>query len=162
MYLWDHEMRSLRGELSKIPPAQRLALALKTMDWTLNLMGPVETTEIRNYLSKGMRQGHEDLLAGREKITLPEEMLDAYEDLDAVADEPGTSQMLMAILACSDAPEGLSGEVLYGVLSFCYEALLDREDIPVYSLEAEVENARCAEVIAFQKQRVWEAVENSG
>ncbi|MET8576116.1 hypothetical protein [Streptomyces sp. NPDC005012] len=88
-------------------------------------------------------------------------MLDAYGEVDEVADEPGTSQILSALLACSDAPGGLDGEVLYGVLSFCYEAFLDREGFPVYGLEAEMGNARCAEVIAFQKQCVLEILEHS-
>ncbi|MFJ9020744.1 hypothetical protein ACIRPU_12265 [Streptomyces sp. NPDC102259] len=89
-------------------------------------------------------------------------MLDQYEELDEIAEEYGASQMLSALLACSDTPEGLSGEVLYGVLGFCYEAVLDREDVPVCSLEAELENARCREVIAFQKQAVSEPFGNSG
>ncbi|SES04532.1 hypothetical protein SAMN04487983_10296 [Streptomyces sp. yr375] len=162
MYLWDREMRSLREELQNIQPTGRLATALKVMDWTLDVMGPIETVEIRDYLGEGLRQGHEDLREGRDKITLAEDVLDQYEELDEIAEEYGTSQMLSALLACSDAPEGLSGEVLYGVLGFCYEAVLDREDVPVYSLEAELENARCREVIEFQKQAVSEALGNSG
>ncbi|MFE7972813.1 hypothetical protein [Streptomyces shenzhenensis] len=80
--------------------------------------------------------------------------------MDEIAEEYGTSQMLSALLACGDAPEGLSGEVLYGVLAFCYEAILGREDIEVYSLEAELANARCGEVIAFQKGCVLAALGN--
>ncbi|MFF4658140.1 hypothetical protein [Streptomyces sp. NPDC001381] len=151
-------MRSVQAELQNIQPTRRLATALKVMDWTLDAMGPIETVEIREYLNEGLRLGHEDLRAGREKIVLPEEMLDQYEELDEIAEEYGTSQMLSALLACSDAPEGLSGQVLYGVLNFCYEAVLDREDIPVYSLEAELANARCREVIEFQKQAVADAL----
>ncbi|MEV1062936.1 hypothetical protein [Streptomyces sp. NPDC050263] len=92
---------------------------------------------------------------------LPADVLDQYEELDEIAEEYGTSQMLSALLACSDAPEGLSGEVLYGVLGFCYEAVLDGEDVPVYSLEAESDNAWCREAIEFQKQVVSEAFGSS-
>ncbi|MGX1617830.1 hypothetical protein ACWIF8_28480 [Micromonospora chalcea] len=50
-----------------------------------------------------------------------------------------------------DAPDGLTGEVLYGVLSF-------REEVPEWTEEAERANARRVETIAFPKTLVREAM----
>ncbi|MER7441495.1 hypothetical protein [Micromonospora avicenniae] len=148
----------MRDELQNIQPPQRLALAMAVMEWTRDAMGQIATEEVRDYLNRGMVAGREALSAGRDKIELSEETLDEYEDVLDLADEPGTSHMLSALLACADAPEGLTGEVLYGVLSFCYEGILDREELPEWTEEAERANARCVEAIAFQKGLVHEAL----
>lgn len=158
MLLWDYEMRPLRDELQSIPPAQRLALAVAVMDWTLGVMGQIETENVRNYLEEGLRAGHESVVAGRAEMLLPEGMLEAYEDVYEEADEPGTANMLSALLACVDAPGGLTGEVLYGVFSSCYEGLLLRQDLEQCTIEAERGNARCLEAIAFQKRLLVEAL----
>jgi hypothetical protein len=158
LLLWDHEMRPLRDELQNIQAPQRLALAMAVMEWARDAMGQFETEEINDYLDRGMAAGREALSTGGDKIVLSEEMLDEYQDVLDVAGDPGTSHMLSALLACADAPEGLTGEVLYGVLSFCYEGLLDREELPEWTVEAERANARCVETIAFQKRLVHEAL----
>jgi hypothetical protein len=158
MLLWDYEMKPLRDELPTIPPARRLALAVSVLDWSLNAMGKIEDAEVRSYLAEGLRIGHESVRAGRDQMVFPEDMLEAYEDVYDSADEPGTAHLMSALLACADAPEGLTGEVLYGVFSFCYEGLLDREGLPTWTVEAERENARCLETIAYQKRIVGEAL----
>ncbi|MFI6262929.1 hypothetical protein [Micromonospora sp. NPDC051006] len=158
MLLWDYEMKPLRDELPTIPPARRLAVAVSVLDWTLQAAGEIEDAEVRSYLAEGLRIGHESVRAGRDEMILPEDMLDAYEDVYDSSDEPGTAHLMSAILACVDAPEGLTGEVLYGVLSSCYEGLLDRERLPIWTVEAERENARCLETIAYQKRIVDEAL----
>ncbi|MFJ6946936.1 hypothetical protein ACISU4_20165 [Streptomyces wuyuanensis] len=152
--LWDYEMASEKDSLEGMQPNRRLALAVAAIDWTLETMGPIETDEVRTYLEEGMRAARAAVQNGSSKVELTEETLDQYESVDEVADEPGTSHMLSALLACCDIPEQLGAEELYGVLSFCYEGSLDREDVPEWSSEAERENARCLEVIAFQKDLI--------
>jgi hypothetical protein len=152
MLLWDLEMGSLKEDLREIQPAQRLSLAMRVMEWTLESIGRIEVDVVRDYIEDGMRAGREAVRARSEKITLPEEVLDAYTEVDDEAYEPGTSHMLSALLACADSPEGLTPEVLSGVLSFCYEGLLEREDLPGLSIEEERRNTKCLEVIAFQKR----------
>ncbi|MEU5722827.1 hypothetical protein ABZ783_13500 [Micromonospora sp. NPDC047738] len=148
----------MRNELQNIQPPQRLAMAMAAMEWARDAMGQIETGEISDYLFRGMAAGREAVSASGDKIGLPEEMLDEYQDVLDLADEPGTSHILSALLACADAPEGLTGEVLYGVFSFCYEGLLDREELPEWTVEAERANVRCLEAIAFQKRLVNEAL----
>ncbi|MEU5829464.1 hypothetical protein [Micromonospora tulbaghiae] len=151
-------MQPLRGELQNIQPPQRLALAMAAMEWTRNAMGRIEVEEVRDYLDRGMVAGRDAVAAGLDRIELSDDVLDEYEDVLDLAEEPGTSHLMSALLACADAPDGLTGEVLYGVLSFCYEGLLDREEVPEWTEEAERANARCVETIAFQKRLVREAM----
>ncbi|RAO12672.1 hypothetical protein [Micromonospora noduli] len=155
-------MQPLREGLQNIQPPERLALAMAVIERTCDGMGQIETKEVRDYLDRGMTAGREAVSAGRDKIELSEETLDEYEGVLDLADEPGTSHMLSALLACADAPEGLTGEVLYGVLSFCYEGLLDREELPEWTVEAERANDRCVETIAFQRRLVHEALVRGG
>lgn len=55
---------------------------------------------------RGAQAGARGSPRSRDKILLPEDVLDQYQELDQVAEEYGTSQMLSALLACSDAPKG--------------------------------------------------------
>ncbi|MFR9780777.1 hypothetical protein ACL02O_32635 [Micromonospora sp. MS34] len=158
MLLWDQEMQPLRDELQQIAPPQRLNLAMAVLERTRAAMGRIEAAEITDYLDRGLTAGREAVSAGRDKIVLSEEMLDEYGDVMDLADEPGTSHLLSALLACADAPAGLTSEVLYGVFSFCYEGLLDREGVPEWSVEAERANATCLETIAFQQRLIRQAL----
>lgn len=126
------------------------------MDWTLGEMGQLTAGPVKDYIDEGMRAAQVAVQSGAEELTLSEEMLDSWNDVDDQADEPGTTHIMSALLACSDAPEGLSGEVLFGVLCFCYEALRERFEVSVGSLEAELANPKCVEAISFQKARIAE------
>ncbi|MEV6010152.1 hypothetical protein AB0M29_25475 [Streptomyces sp. NPDC051976] len=150
-HLWDQEMQPYRHRLQNIPPSGRLALAVTVMDRTLEEMGPLQPGVVRDYLTASMRVAHADVRAGAGELTLSEDALDAWNDVDDQADESGTTHVMSAVLACADAPGGLSGEVLYGVLSFCYEAVRERFEESEGGPEA-----RCGAAIAFQKARVME------
>jgi len=155
LLLWDHEMASVRGRLGDIPAAKRFALAVSVLDWTIQTMvPPIETEQVSSYLEQGLRVCREAVQAGRVSVQLSEEMLDEYDEIDEVADEPGTSHMLSALLACCETGEELSGEQLYGVLSFCYEGSLDREGIDNWTIEKERANPRCLAVIDYQKSLI--------
>lgn len=154
MYLWSQEMEPYHNRLQSIPPSGRFALAVSVMDWTLEEMGPMQAGVVRDYITESMEAAHEAVRSGSDELTLSEEMLDSWNDVDDQADEPGTTHIMSAILACADAPERLSGEVLFGVLCFCYEALRERFETSSVGLEAERESAKCVEAISFQKARV--------
>lgn len=154
MLLWDYEMESEKAALDRMQPVRLLALAVEAIDWTVRTMGPIETEEVRDYLDRGLEAGRQAVLDGKTKVTLPEEMLDAYNDVDEAAEEPGTSHLLSALMACVDVRESVTAKTVSGVLSFCYEGSLSREDVPVWSVEAERQNARCLEVISFQKDLI--------
>ncbi|GGV47817.1 hypothetical protein GCM10010495_77010 [Kitasatospora herbaricolor] len=47
--------------------------------------------------------------SGSDDLTLSDEMLDSWNDIDDQADEPGATHMMSSLLACADAPERLSG-----------------------------------------------------
>lgn len=149
--LWDVEMPPFQADLGALTEAQRLTVSMKVLQWTRDEFGPIEVSEVRDYLDTGIRLGWDAVNAGRDKIDLPEEMLDSYLDVDDMATDFGTSQLLSALLACADAPDGLTGEVAYGALNFCYEAILIKE-IPDPSLERERQNHACVEAIRVQQE----------
>lgn len=155
MYLWTQEMRSYQGRLQSIPPAERLVIAVSVMDWALEKMGPMQPGVVRDYIGVSMRAAHECVRSGAEELALSDETLDSWNDVDDQADEPGATHFMSAILGCADVPEGLSGEVLYGVLGFCYEAVRERfEEQFGVGLGAELSSPQCSEAIEFQKSRI--------
>ncbi|MFJ8149122.1 hypothetical protein ACIQ6R_29345 [Streptomyces sp. NPDC096048] len=130
---------------------------MKVMDWTIQVIGPIEVEAVRSYINVGMEAARSAVRSGQETTPLPEETLDACTEIDDQAYEPGTSHVLSALLACADAPGGLTGEVPYDVLSYCYEGVLEREDLPLVSPEEEHRNARCIEAIDFQQRCIAQA-----
>lgn len=147
-------MQSYRDRLQSIPPSERLALAVSVMEWTLAEMGPLRPGVVSEYITSSMQTAHEAVESDAEKLTISDEMLDSWNDVDDQADEAGTTHTMSAILACADAPGGLSGEVLYGVLCFCYEALRERFEDSGVGPEAEQRSDECVEAISSQKAKI--------
>ncbi|HEX6681374.1 MAG TPA: hypothetical protein VF062_01155 [Candidatus Limnocylindrales bacterium] len=157
--LWDLEMEEVHHELQSIEPPKRLVLAMKVMEWTLAGFGEIETPEVRAFIEHAMQAGRESVAAGHDKMVLSEEFLDTYEEVQEDADEYGTAPFLMAIMGLGDADEGLSGEVLFGVLNFCYQAIVLRnEEDDMETIEDEMNSPVCTNAIAFQKASVLEAL----
>lgn len=155
MLLWDYEMSSARDALEGMSPTERLALAVSAIEWTINTMiPPIETDQVRDYLSESIDACRKSVQAGNSWVRLSEEMLDSYDEVDEIAEEPGTSHMLSAVLACCEPCEDMSTERAYGILSFCYEGALDREGVEEWTLEGERENPRCRAVIDYQKSLI--------
>ncbi|MFB7058786.1 hypothetical protein ACFCXT_37395 [Streptomyces vinaceus] len=134
---------------------------MEVLEWTFESFGSIESDDVREYIETALRIGRDGVAAHHERLELPEEMLDRFGEVDENADEPGTSNLLSAVLGCSDAPDGLTGEVLYGVLSFCYEGVLDREEIPEWTLKSEAANSKCVATIEFQKSKISEFLNHS-
>ncbi|MFK0017019.1 hypothetical protein [Streptomyces sp. NPDC091027] len=154
-------MKSFEVRLQEIPPNGRLEIAVDVLYWTFESFGSIETDDVREYIENALRIGRDGVVARHEKLELPDEMLERYGEVEENSDESGTSHLLSAILGCSDAPDGLTGEVLYGVLSFCYEGILDREEIPEWTLGSEAANAKCTATIDFQKSKISEFLNDS-
>jgi hypothetical protein len=153
--LWDYEMRAERSLLESMEPDKRLALAVSVIEWTVSTMvPPIANREVSSYLAAGLRACRGAVETGGSRGILPAELYDSYDDVEEIAEEPGTSHMLSALMACCDISDSLSTDALFGVLSYCYEGSLDRENIPVWTLDAERQNPRCAAVISFQKELI--------
>ncbi|MFG2335919.1 hypothetical protein [Streptomyces yangpuensis] len=161
MLLWDQEMEPFEARLQEIRPARRLEMAVDVLDWTFDSFGSIEADDVREYIANALRIGRDGVAAQHEKLELPADMVEGFGEVEENADESGTSHLLSAVLACSEAPDGLTGEVLYGVLSFCYEGILDREEIPEWTLESEAANGKCVATIEFQKGKISEFLNHS-
>lgn len=154
MLLWDYEMGSERERLEGVPSDRRLSLALQVLDYTIEVMGQIAAASVAAAIAQGMGGIRDAVAEGQDQVVLPEGLLDGYMEILEVIDEPGAPHILSAIMACSEAPEGLTAEVLYGIFSFCYEGTVDREMIPVVNLDSERNNVRCVEAISFQKRLI--------
>jgi hypothetical protein len=145
--------------LARLSPQQRLSVAVSSIEWTLEtLEDPIENSDIRRYLSQGIDIARQSVESGAVSATLPDSMLEQYDDVDAVADEPGTSHFLSALMTCAEADSGLDQDQLFGVLSYCYEGSLDRQGLDEWSPEIERQNQRCLDVIAYQKGLIRRAL----
>jgi hypothetical protein len=153
--LWDEEMASQREALARLTPPQRLNVAVSALKWTIEtLEQPIETDAVREFLRAGLDLAGQAVAAGQVRVVLPQRMVDEFPEVDALADEPGTSHFLEALMTCSEAESGLEGEQLFGVLSYCYEGCLDREGLHEWSPEIERGIQRCVDVIAEQKSLI--------
>ena len=158
MEFWEREMAPLKARLEPLAAAQRLALAVDAITWTLEtLPNPIENEPASDWITQVLPFCRQAVDAGAVRAVLPQDLDDAYEEVDGQAEEPGASHFLSAVLACTEGEDGLAADDLYTVLSFCYEGSLAREDVPVWTLEAEQANPRCQQVIAFQKELIYRA-----
>lgn len=154
MTLWDVEMPPYQAVLQALPGnAARLAVAVQVLQWTRDAFAHIEVPQVRDYLDEGLRLSHEAVAAGRERVDLPPALLDSFAAIDDAATDFGTPQLLSALLACADAPDGLTAEVTYGALDFCYEAILIKE-LPVPAPELERQNAACVGALRMQQEAV--------
>jgi hypothetical protein len=133
--------------------AARLAVAVQVLQGTRDAFGHIEVPQVRDYLDEGLRLSREAVAAGRERVDLPPALLDSFADVDDAATDFGTSQLLSAVLACADAPDGLTAEVTHGVLDFCYEAILIKE-LPDPTPELERRNVACVGALRMQQEAV--------
>jgi hypothetical protein len=153
--LWDREMAPDKPRLEPLTSAERLKLVVSAIDWALGtLPRPTRTESVRGWLENALSACRAAVEGGEERVTLPGELDDSYENVEEDADELGTSHFLSAITACCGAPEGMTCDVTYGILSFRYEGSFDREGIPGWTLDAERANPRCVEVIGYQKDLI--------
>lgn len=162
MLLWDLEMEPEQQLLARLSLQQRLSVAVSSIEWTLDtLEEPIANSRIRRYLSQGIEIARQSVESGAVAANLPDSMLEQYDDVDAAADEPGTSHFLSALITCAEAHKGLDPDQLFGVLSYCYEGSLDRQGLDEWSPEIERQNQRCLDVIAYQKELIRRTL-NSG
>ena len=152
MLLWDLEMVTERQLLGELTPQERLEVGVAALAWTLETLAePIETVEIRDYLARGVGVAQRSVSRRAIQAELPPEMVEQFDEIDGVADEPGTSHFLAALMACHDVDSGLDQERISGVLSYCYEGSLDREGLAEWSPDVERRNQRCLDVIQFQR-----------
>lgn len=155
MLLWDIEMAAEHDLIGYFSLQGRLEVGVSALSWTLEtLSSPIVTSPIRTYLSSGIRLAQQAVSEGATRVNFPAEMLDGFEEVNMLADESGTSHFLAALMTFQEADPGLDVEQLYGVLSYCYEGSLDREDLQVWSPGHERENQRCLQVIDYQKNLI--------
>ncbi len=157
MNLWDREINPSEPLLARLTPAQRLAMAVAALDTAVRTEPePLRDHAAAQWITGAIAAGQAAVVAGAPRITLPTDLDAAYDDLDATVSEPGVSQLMMGIISCADHDE-LEPTQVTGVLEACFEFTVQRQDPEPDTLEEQQANARCLEVIAFQKNLVAQA-----
>jgi hypothetical protein len=158
MLLWDREMASARSQIERLTPAQRYAIAVRTIEKTLASLDPPlgdssAAQLLRHYLDKSRAAVGGDY-TGRK---LPEDVVEKMSSIVGREEdaEPGVAPLILAVANCYSLPEsGMETEHLYTVLNDSYAAVVDHEELEEGTLEEELANPRCISIIAMQKELI--------
>ncbi|MBS2966073.1 hypothetical protein KGA66_23715 [Actinocrinis puniceicyclus] len=158
MNLWEQELAPYNAALEQLTAPERLSIAVSALDWTLRHLpspSPIEP-EARAWIDAAMQVCRDAAAAGAPGATLPDQLSDAYEDIDQDVEDIGTGQLLMGVSACGDF-DVLTAKSAFAILYSCYTAFQNWEGLEEASIEQEAANARCLEVIALHKQLIDQA-----
>ena len=154
MNLWEREMAPYEPALEQLAPPARLALAVQALDWSYTTMrAPIEDPEALAWLAGARTAAQAAVERGDSHVTLTPQTREEFEELDESVEEYGVAQYMTGYMACADF-ETLSTETVANVLYICYEFAAQREDPEPETIEAQQDNARCREVIAFHKDLI--------
>ncbi|MCG5214275.1 hypothetical protein [Streptosporangium sp. KLBMP 9127] len=163
MLLWDHEMASEREMLATLNPAERLALAVAAIEWTLETMSPpIQDGATLAFLERALTVCRQAVAEERGGISEQPELVEDFDDVYEGTEEPGTAHLLSAVMECCEASDGLHAEGVYNVLSYCYEGSMDREEVADLSVDAERNNRRCTSVILYQRDLIRNSLIHGG
>ncbi|WP_351229426.1 hypothetical protein [Streptomyces sp. NPDC002133] len=153
MLLWDYEMKPELPLIEAMDAVQRLSTAVEALAWSYSTMRPpVEDEATRSLIERGLVACRAALAAGSGEVEREDGFLEEVDEVYEETEEEGTAHLLSAVTDCFDSADGgLTADGLYTILSYCYEGIVDREEIDEVTPEAERSNARCVEAIRFQK-----------
>ncbi|MEV4568354.1 hypothetical protein AB0K12_31685 [Nonomuraea sp. NPDC049419] len=161
MLLWDYEMAEDRDKLAVLSSAERMAVAVEAIEWTLETMSPpIQDGATTDFLSRALTICRQAVTEGRGAVPEQPDLSRDFDDVYEGTEEPGTAHLLSAVMECCEAPDGIQAEGLYNILSYCYEGSMDREDIADLNVEAERNNSRCKSVILYQRNLIRTALAN--
>ncbi|MGH2902595.1 MAG: hypothetical protein ACRDK7_03260 [Solirubrobacteraceae bacterium] len=157
MNLWERELAPYEGALEGLSGPDRLALAIKAVEWSDTTMrDPIADPEARRWIDSALGAAREAVAAGAEHVTLSPDMVSDFQGLDESVEEYGVGQFMTGFMACADF-DTLGVETLSNVLYICYEFAAQREDPEPETIEEQEANSRCREVIAFHKELIEQA-----
>ncbi|MEV8046258.1 hypothetical protein AB0P02_20775 [Streptomyces griseoluteus] len=162
MLLWDYESESWASPISGMSEEKRRDLALSCIEGTVESFRPSFETSFTartvSFVGIALRDFRANLGDPGSSVAVRDEEA-FFDGLHALVDEdpaPGLAALVMAVSEYADClrnrPLG-SREVL-GVLSSCYEAILNEERIPRVTPDAERANANCRRVLDMQQRLV--------
>lgn len=153
MLLWDKEFGSALPRLELLSPDRRYAAALTAIEWTLDSFEPPADPD-----SPAVRLLRLCLADARTAIdgdhtgrALPADAEAPMTRVVTGGAEPGIAQLVMAVANCYGVPAaGMGANHLNTVLSDCYAAVVEHEDLDGDTIEDEAANPACTAAIAWQ------------
>jgi hypothetical protein len=147
MLIWDLKWKSHQQQLSNLNRIRLKRLALASIEWVVDL-GITMVDPIKEEFSNAF-------------LALKSGMHYSCDDLETLIQDvvqPGVYDISMAVVTLSQNLDSIDEKVVFDALSYCYQAVLDREILTKLERETmeddvnklELENASCMECI--QKQ----------
>lgn len=163
MKLWDQEIAPLKEAVNQMPLPERLAVAVKVVDFTLQSEpSPIEDEEAAQWVTEALDHVRGAVDAGAEFSPLPEELVEDYEDLQESVEEYGVPQLMIGVVSAfaegrNEPRHGLKASDLSFLFESCYNFALLRLDPEPQSLRDEENSERCREIVAYQKDLITQA-----
>jgi hypothetical protein len=164
MLLWDYESSGWESLLSGMSEEKRRDLTLRCIEGTVGSFHPPFETSFSAHTVEFIRIVLRDFRAnlgdpGSSVAVRDEEVF--FDDLHALVEEdlaPGLGALVMAVSEYADCLRNrpLGTREALGVLSSCYEAILNEERIPRVTPDIERENENCRRVLEMQRCMVIE------
>lgn len=162
MLLWDHESESWESLISGMSEERRRDLALTCMERTLESFHPSFETSFlahsASFIWAALRDFRANFRNPGLSVAVREEE-EFFDSLHALVDEdpaPGLAALVMAVSEYADCLRNrpLGRREVLGILSSCYEAILNEERISRVTLDAERENEYCRRALEMQRDMV--------
>lgn len=157
MALWEREIFPYHDQLERLAPSERLRVAVEAIDWTLRTMAtPIEDPEARQWLDEMLDEARAAVAQRASRVPMPEDLLDRFDEVDDDTEEYGVPQLLMGMPNLWGL-DVMTVELVEGVLYNCYAFSSMREEPEPETLDDEQADARCREVIDYQKDLIAQA-----
>jgi hypothetical protein len=149
-------MAQEEATVERLAFAKRLALAVDVLGWTLDtLPSPIASSDARNVLTAGLEACRTSVAQGEEAADLADDLVAQLEEVEQENAEPGIAHFLAALLVFHYVDGPLNAQQTVGILSYCYEGALERENPPRWTPEHEWQISRLLSVIVYQKDAIF-------
>ncbi|MFJ4439280.1 hypothetical protein [Streptomyces sp. NPDC088923] len=166
MLCWDYESEGWESRISSMPEAGQRELALSCLERTLDMMDAPVSGEFSGPSIVFFRDAVQDF---RAKVASPgqcvavldeENFFEALHVLPDIDPAPGVPPLVMAFSDYADCLRNrpLSSREVLGIMSSCYEVILNETGLPRVTVEAERENEMCRRALQMQRQLIGNAL----
>ncbi|MEU7425679.1 hypothetical protein [Streptomyces sp. NPDC040750] len=162
MLLWDFESEGWNALVSGMTEGERRDLSLSCIEDALMRIRPSFESAYKASTVRFLNAALQDFRAHLQDVGSTVAVQDEeafFDDLHALPEEDPALGLAALVMAFSEYADCLrnrplgSAEVL-GILSSCYEAVLNEERIPRVTPDAERDNENCRGVIDAQREMV--------
>lgn len=155
--LWDREMGSALPRIAALPPERRYAAGVTAIERTLASFDPPADPDEPDtrLLLQCLRDSRAAVGGDYTGRVLPDGAEEQMTSIVADSNAAGIPQLVMAVANCYGLPEsGMAPEHFFTILSDCYSAVVDREEVDDEDIDEELANPLCVATIEWQRELV--------